>query len=86
MMRTAAWCSAIAHPSFRKASCERSPLAVRRVYPLLVRVGGPIGRMIERDDPLDDRTRDVRHRAEPLVVGQDLLRERDERASPFAVR
>jgi len=49
--------------------------------PLLGRSRSLLGRWVEDDHPFDDGPGDVRHGTEALVVGEDLLRERDEDVS-----
>jgi hypothetical protein len=49
--------------------------------PLLGRGRSLVGTWVENDHPFDDGPGDVRHGTEPLVVREDLLRERDEGVS-----
>src|SRR6266705_2549679 len=49
--------------------------------PLLGRRRCLLGTWVEDDHPFDDGPGDVRHSTEALVVGEDLLRERDEGVS-----
>ncbi len=56
----------------------RNARGVAGVYPLFGRWWRVVGGRMEDDRPFDDGKGDVRHRPESLVVGEHLLRERDE--------